>query len=82
LLMLEEFSGDLNEIAALHRIAGLEVGMIAPDAKSHAIAPVCEGEFAIRFLLSSQFGCDRLELDMNARLHRTVGDGLANLPQS
>ena len=80
--MFKELSGDLDEISALHRVARFIVGMIAPDAKSHTIAPIGQGEFAIRFLLACQFGSDCLELHMNASFHRTVRDGLANLPQS
>ena len=82
LLMLIKFAGDFNEIPALQRVAGLVIGMIAPDPQGHAIARVSEGEFTIRFLLASQFCSDGLELNMNACFHRAVGDRLANLLQS
>ena len=80
--MLIKLAGDLNEIPALHRVAGFVIGMIAPDAQGHAIARVGQGEFAIRFLFAGQFCSDHLELNMNASFHRTVGDRLANLLQS
>src|SRR5689334_10088882 len=40
LLMLVKFARDLGEIAALHRVAGLVIRMVAPDPQRHSIARV------------------------------------------
>src|SRR5262245_55030700 len=52
LLVLIEFAGDLDELAALERIASLIVGMIAPHPQRHAIARIGQTELAIGLLFT------------------------------
>jgi len=52
LLVLIKFASDLGEIAAVHRVAGLVIGVIAPHPQRHSIARVGQRQFAIRFLVA------------------------------
>ena len=79
--MLVKFARDLDEIAALHRVAGLEIRAVAPDAQRHAIGRVGQGQLAIRLLLAGRFRRDRLELHVDARFHGTGLNRLANFLQ-
>ena len=78
LLMLIKLAGDLDEITALHRVAGLVVRTVAPDAQRHAIAGVREDELAIRLLFAGEFCRDRFELHVDSRFERPLRHSLAN----
>ena len=78
LLMLIKLARDLDEITALHRVAGFEVRTIAPDAQRHAIGRVGQRELAIRFLLAGKFRRNSFELHVDARFERPLRDGLAD----
>ena len=76
--MLIKLAGDLDEITALHRVAGFVVRTVAPDAQRHAIARVREDELAIRLLFAGEFCRDGFELHVDARFERSLRHGLAN----
>ena len=81
-LALEELAADLHEIAGLHRIAGFEIRVVAPDAQGHAIDRIGERELAVGLLVARGSRGERFDLDMDARLERTARHCLANFLQS
>src|SRR5207247_2158692 len=78
LLVLVKFAGDFNEIAALHRFAGSEVRVIAPDPQRHAIGGVGQSQLAIWFLLTGEFRDDGFELHTHLRLNRSLRNSLSD----
>ena len=80
LLMLIKLAGDLDEIAALHRVARFVVGMSLQTRRVMRSAASARVSSQYGFCSRVSFGGDRLELDVDARFQRALRDGLANLP--
>jgi hypothetical protein len=72
LVVLPKLSSQLYKTFGRESTARLVGRMVAPDPQFHAIARVCQNEFAIRFSFSLRLRSGRFHLHVHARRRRAI----------